>query len=237
MTDPIALLRRIDAHPLLISKNYKLGKKTGWKYLVWRVQRPLIKFHFKIYLLFNRNTPWLCITAIEFFKKYLTNDMKGVEFGSGRSTAFFCSRSGFVVSIEHHKGWYDQVEQKLKNRGVKNVDYRYIPAQSEEEPMELPDFYGEWDINEGDYMFRKKYFNYFNALDDFAPQFFDYILVDGRARPECVFTSVSKLKSGGLLVLDNSERARYSIVFDKLANWKSYTCTSGSTDTTFWIKP
>lgn len=237
MMDPIALLKQIDGHPLLISKNYKLGEKTGLKYLVWRIQRPLIKFHFKIYLLFNPNTPWLCITAIEFFKRYLTKEMQGVEFGSGRSTSFFCKRSKSVVSIEHHKGWYEQVKKKLSKSGVENVDYRYIPAQSENIEIEMPRFYEEWGIKVEDFGYRKKYSNYFNALHDFSAQSFDYILVDGRARPECVFTCVSKLKSGGLLILDNSERARYSIVFQKLVNWKSYTCTSGSTDTTFWIKP
>mgnify|MGYP002282580474 CR=1 FL=1 len=65
----------------------------------------------------------------------------------------------------------------------------------------------------------------------------DLILVDGRARPECLFMSLDKLKSGGLMVLDNSERERYSIVFDHLKDWSSYTTSNGLTDTTFWQKP
>ncbi|MEQ6120604.1 class I SAM-dependent methyltransferase [Reichenbachiella sp. MALMAid0571] len=237
MGNPLELLKKIDSNPLIITKNYKTGKKRGLDYMVWRVQRPLIKFYNKVYQSFNPGLPWLCITAIEFFKKYLTDEMIGVEFGSGRSTHFFCERSKFVVSIEHHETWYHMVKQKLEKEGIDNVDYRFVPANSESEEMELPAFYKEWNLKTKDFEYRKMYNNYFNVLKDFENGYFDYILIDGRARPECLFTSMKHLKSGGLMILDNSERERYSIVFDKLSEWKSYTCTSGSTDTTFWVKP
>ncbi len=233
----LALLEKIDAHPLIISKNHKTGEKKGLSYIAWRIKRPLIKFHYKLYKLFNPEVPWLCITAISFFRQYLTKDMKGVEFGSGSSTQFFCKLSGHLVSIEHHEGWFKQVQNLLQQKGIGNVDYRYVPAQEDTKDAVLPDFYSVWDISPEEYSYRKEYTNYFLALSGFEDAYFDYILVDGRARPECLFSNVSKLKSGGLLILDNSERERYTIVFEKLADWPSYTCTSGTTDTTFWIKP
>ena len=65
----------------------------------------------------------------------------------------------------------------------------------------------------------------------------DFVLVDGRARTECAYYSISKLKKGGLFILDNSERDRYNIVFEFLSEWEMQNTTNGLTDTTFWVKP
>ena len=51
---------------------------------------------------------------------------------------------------------------------------------------------------------------------------FDLILVDGRDRVRCVKAIVEKniLKSGGILMLDNSERSWYKPIHEILKDWK-----------------
>lgn len=237
MSDPLELLKKIDRHPLLISSNHRVGEKSGLNFLLWLIKRPLLKLYYSTYKLFNPNCPWLCITAIEFLKKYLSKDLIGVEFGSGSSTYFFCKRSKFVVSIEHNEVWHKLVKEKLEDKKIENVDYRLLPESTDGLIKKQPDFLEKWKIDLNSYSYRDSYAQYFNGLKEYEDNYFDYILVDGRARPECLFTSVPKLKSGGMMILDNSERDRYSIIFEKLKSWKTYTCTSGLWDTTFWIKP
>jgi len=234
---PLESLKEIDGKWYYFHKNFKKGEKKGLAYLKFRIQRPLIKFHSKVYNFFNPKTPWLCPSAIEFLKIFLQKEMNGVEFGSGRSTYFFASRSKFVVSVEHHKGWHSKVTKQLLKEGITNVDYKLIEKEAAKDIKSTPAFYADFNINEESFSYRSDYYNYFNALSEYENDFFDYILIDGRARPESLFTSIPKLKSGGLLILDNSERKRYSIVFDKLQQWETHNCTSGLTDTTFWVKP
>ena len=53
------------------------------------------------------------------------------------------------------------------------------------------------------------YKEYVTIIDSYTNLYFDCILIDGRSRPACIKHSLSKLKIGGLLVLDNSDRAYY----------------------------
>ena len=47
---------------------------------------------------------------------------------------------------------------------------------------------------------------------------FDLILVDGRKRVACVENAIGKLNENGVLVLDNSERAKYKPAFEFMLN-------------------
>lgn len=219
----------------VISKNYKVPKSAGLKYLRYRILRPLLKFKYAKYRKVG-DLPWLTPTSIEFFKEYLDGSQIGCEFGSGDSTIFFSARSKKIVSIEHYKPWFDKVQEGLKKSGNDVVDYRFIEKQEPTDPRSsievFPNIEG---ISE--YEYRKDYVNYFNALSQDENEYFDFIIVDGRARPECVFASIPKLKKGGLMILDNSERSRYDIVFNNLKSWEMVNTTNGLTDTTFWVKP
>jgi hypothetical protein len=63
----------------------------------------------------------------------------------------------------------------------------------------------------------------------------DFVLVDGRARPECLYYALPKMKRKSIVILDNSEREHYKIVFDFMREYPVYTTTNGLTDTTFWF--
>jgi len=72
-----------------------------------------------------------------------------------------------------------------------------------------------------------------NSIEDKS---LDFLLVDGRARPECLYYALPKLKDKAIIILDNSEREHYKIVFELLKDYPMYNTTNGLTDTTFWFK-
>ena len=50
---PLESLKEIDGKWYYFHKNFKKGEKKGLAYLKFRIQRPLIKFHSKVYNFFN----------------------------------------------------------------------------------------------------------------------------------------------------------------------------------------
>lgn len=210
---------------------------TSFEYWRYRIYRPIIKLRYKYFRKKNNPTPWLSPAATLFFDAWLNKDKIGAEFGSGVSTVFFARRSKEIVSIEHFEPWYNKVVDLFKKEGLTNVDYRFIKEVETKSKKPLPEKVKKYLSEDSSFEIRWEFENYFQSLEDFDNEYFDFILVDGRARPECVFYSIDKLKSGGLMVLDNSERNRYVVVTDALKNWDSYATSTGLTDTTFWVKP
>src|SRR6185436_12170312 len=54
--------------------------------------------------------------------------------------------------------------------------------------------------------------DYATAIEQYEDNYFDLVLIDGRARPACFMHAVAKVKFGGYIVLDNAERAQYAYV-------------------------
>lgn len=213
-------------------------KWTSLNYWKYRILRPVIKLKYKSFRKKNYPTPWLSPAAVLFFKEWLKNDMVGAEFGSGISTIFFAKRSKKVVSIEHYQPWYDKVVALFHSEGLENIEYKFIaPNKTDESFVKTLHTFEKYDFFKLENDIRWGYQSYFTALLSYEDDYFDYILVDGRARPECLVHAIDKLKSNGLMVLDNSERGRYESVFKLLESWPSFTTSNGLTNTTFWIKP
>jgi predicted O-methyltransferase YrrM len=106
----------------------------------------------------------------------LDHDARVVEFGSGMSTLWLARRAGFVLSVEDDAGWHDAVQAKLSRHRLGNVR------------LELR---GERDYAD---------------LSGFPDRYFDFALVDGSARHDCVVAALAKLKPGGWLYLDNTDK-------------------------------
>lgn len=217
------------------SINFVREKTFSLPYIRYRVMRPIIKVRYYFFRKKHSPSPWLSPAATLFFEKWLHKDQFMAEFGSGLSTVFFAKRVKEIVSIEHYDPWYEKVVDIFKNENITNIDYRLIKEDknitTDEEIMkEIAPF-------NPSFLVKSSFKDYYSALSDKPDEHFDVILVDGRARPECVFSALDKLKSGGLMVLDNSERDRYKVVFDLLKKWDTFTTTTGLTDTTFWVKP
>ena len=137
----------------------------------------------------NPDKPWLCPGTIRFCEHNLSNTMQGLEFGSGRSTAWLARRLGYLTSIEHSAAWHSQVRTDLQRQQIRNVDYQLIPLDHPEVEPErsaydpLP--------------------TYVAILDSFADQSLDLVIVDGHYRTTCIRSCLPKLKPGGLLLVDD----------------------------------
>lgn len=202
-------------------------------YWLYRILRPILKIRYGFFRRMHKPAPWLSPTSILFFKKYLEKDMVGAEFGSGSSTLFFAPRISKLYSVEHNEEWYHLINEKLTGLNCSNVDYRFVVQNDKS------DFVDDvFDLEEKrDFEIRRDYVNYFRALNDIQDHSLDFAIVDGRARTECCHEILPKIKKGGILILDNSERKRYELVFEQLKNYEMYETTNGLTNTTFWFIP
>lgn len=176
--------------------------------------------------------PRLSPYAIDMFEKLLPENGIGWEWGSGTSTIWLAQRSKTLHSIEHDYYWWQKVRNSLINNALTNVHNDLIASDGI--------------CRQNGYCFYKGHLDtpacfrsYVNAIDAYKD--FDYIFVDGRARVGCLYLAMSKLKPGGLLILDNSEREKYGIALDALDVWPKQ-IAEGFVDgifckTTFWFKP
>lgn len=157
--------------------------------------------------LLDQPSAWLTFDAIEFLKSHLREGMQVFEYGSGGSTLFWLSYGASCVSIEHDPNWYNLMQPRFE--GVDRIDYRLVlpePVENNDaRDIADPSLYLSEDVSFNGYNFK----NYVSQIDAFPDDFFDIVLVDGRSRPACIMHSVGKVKRGGMLILDNSERDYY----------------------------
>lgn len=156
-----------------------------------------------------------------------------------KAQSFFAQRLSTLISVEHHPTWYEKVKSLLKKYNLENVVYHHIPKENENvvHANTVNDFYKEHQITIKKINLKADFKEYFQFPKNFPNNNFDFILVDGRARVECAYNSIPKLKKGGIFVLDNSERERYTLIHERLKEWPSIHTTTGLTDTTLWFKP
>jgi len=153
--------------------------------------------------------PWLTFLAIEFLEEFLEPHMAVCEYGSGGSTLFFARRVRELVSIEHDPQWHKRVQEALVARRIGNVTSMLRvaePAQgsgkgSPSDPKTYRSGAPNYDS--------KTFIAYASAIDRYSNEAFHLVLVDGRARPSCIMHAWSKVRVGGYLVVDQSERERY----------------------------
>jgi len=145
----------------------------------------------------ENNIPWLTYSSIEWLEKNLKPNMNTFEWGSGGSTIFFAKRVNKITSIEHDNEWYKDVSRKINDEKIVNCDYNLIPLIKD-------------DLNDP----------YSKSIQRYPNNSFDLIIVDGKNRNECIFEAKNKLKAGGILLLDNSERKEYTEGINSLNGWK-----------------
>ncbi|MGE3579344.1 MAG: hypothetical protein AB7I25_12880 [Vicinamibacterales bacterium] len=110
----------------------------------------------------------------------------GAEWGAGNSTGWFAERTARLTSFETSPAYYPVVRENLIGRGLRNVDLQCVPFEW------VPD---EDVCHASDLMTRA------SAIPD---ESLDYALVDTAPRSCLCKVVVTKLKAGGLLVLDNA---------------------------------
>lgn len=228
--------RQVDVHPYK-RKNAIAPKGATFAYARYRVLRPFYKWQYKQYEKANPAAPWITPDATHILSKVLDKNFTGLEYGSGRSTIFLSERVGKLFSVEHHEEWYNHVRTLLKSKGITNSDLKLIRPEKE-----VPLFHSSSErqafITKEEYPNKDSLFSsYVNYIDEFDNDFFDFVLIDGRARESCSLKAIDKLKPGGLMILDNSERVRYDQVHKTLQSWPKICTTNGLTNTVIWRKP
>jgi predicted O-methyltransferase YrrM len=136
------------------------------------------------------DAPWMSQRAVRFLDSFLRKTDTGIEFGSGRSTIWFGRRVGRLVSVEHDAGWSTKVKEMIQDGGLIQIEHHHIhldhpaaePTRAYYDPL-------------------PRYVDFINRYPDNT---FDFVVVDGHYRVACILASISKLKAGGILILDNS---------------------------------
>lgn len=182
----------------------------------------------------NKDLPWLTPDSIRLLNDLIKKSDIGLEYGSGRSTAWLAKRCQFLTSYEDDKKWYAKVRLKLDKLGIKNADYFF--KESLTKPAENSD--------------------YVSTIHSFKNKSLDFILIDGNHRGLLALEAIKKIKLGGLLIVDNIERSLphktwspHSIYgkpekltktwseFEKQINtWRKIMTSNGVTDTAIFIK-
>ena len=131
-----------------------------------------------------------------------------VEWGSGGSTQNLLQNCPFVrewVSVEHQKDWFEKVRDNISDPRL------FLSHVAPDRPLP-PGVHNEADINgwnaraELEPELMASYVGRPRALGGGA---FDFVLVDGRARRFCIREGFDLLRSGGVLILHDAQRAEY----------------------------
>ena len=151
---------------------------------------------------------WIVFAAKALLDRELTPSMRVFEFGMGGSTLYFLSRGCSVVSVEHNSEWYKTVNRTIHEQGY-GSRWEGILREADDKCFEpAPGDNVSYASESGEYAGRT-FHAYATAIDAYPDGGLDVVLIDGRARPACLLRAKSKVRPGGWLMLDNSERARY----------------------------
>lgn len=186
----------------------------------------------KDYLL-TTPSPWLTFDAINYLKQKIQSLPNACifEYGSGGSTLFWQRLGASIVSIEHDPAWFSVVRRYLCETPA--IDYRLIAPQFDSERP--ADFADPQNYRSGDKAFKGySFYTYVSQIDDFPDDYFDIVVIDGRARPACIMHSVHKVKRNGILVLDNAEIAYYTEKTSHLLNHFAKTAFYGALPLVPW---
>ena len=125
------------------------------------------------------NEPWITSAATYILNQLLRNTDVGVEWGSGRSTAWLAQRVAQLRTIENSPDWNDAVARMLASSARQNVVQRLCTSQAV----------------------------YESAAADVADQSVDFAFVDGAFdRGRYALEAVRITKAGGLIIVDDAHR-------------------------------
>lgn len=120
--------------------------------------------------------PMISFRATRALAALIKPDWHAVEFGSGLSTLWLARRCATLLSVEDNPRWHARVDALLKQNGLAHVRY---------------ELRSEMD---------------FAKLDAFPDGHFHFALIDGTDRAGCVASVWPKMRAGGIIYLDNSDK-------------------------------
>lgn len=149
-----------------------------------------------------REEPWISKKARKWLISFLRPEMIVFEYGSGGSTLFLARRVKRIISVEYQFFWFFGVLLALLRRGMVNFWLHY---SGPERTGYLVKNYMSSDLNISSLSFKK----FVTTIDQYPNHYFDLVFVDGRARNQCIKHAISKVKQGGYILLDDSNRNIY----------------------------
>ena len=140
--------------------------------------------------------PWVVPAAVGWLSRRIRRDWSVLELGAGRSTPWLARRSERVLSLEDNEHWVAETRLRLGQLGADNVELRRLPVE-----------------------------RFADAVGELEDESLDLVLVDflespDALRADAVRAARSKVKPGGLLLLDDSDRPAYASAFELLADWR-----------------
>ena len=145
----------------------------------------------------SASLPWMPYSTILKLNYIIKKDFNILETGSGGSSLFFLRRCNNLISVEHDKEWLKKLEKNITQTSFKKrwtVVLKPLNGKSKNESAYL--------------QFLKRQEN----------ESFDLISIDGRLRSESLKIVSHKVKKGGYLLLDNSDRNEYKEGIDFIDN-------------------
>lgn len=145
--------------------------------------------------------PYMKFKEVDFFTELLLNfkPARVLEYGSGVSTAYFnkfLSADAEWFSVENNRQWYDRMKNEIPSDRIDlvlvEVDENFDQAAETDEYVHYADKIGGK---------------------------FDFILVDGINRENCIDMAHKYLSENGILVVHDSNRVQYHPHIKQFPNW------------------
>jgi hypothetical protein len=175
--------------------------------------------------------PWMTFEAIRFLDNFVTADSHVFEWGMGGSTLFFLDRTPKVVSVDHDPVWFERLQSMLVSHDhwtgyQRSPVHQPTSGSIEATPHTDPKDCNRYGSSNPDFQ-HHSFEDYVRVIDRYDSLSFNVIVVDGRARPACVKHAIPKLRTGGVIVLDNAERPQYHRIHELLSDrdrWQRFDC-------------
>lgn len=179
--------------------------------------------------------PWLTPSANKKLNSLIKKNFIGFEFGSGRSTLWFAKRCASICSVETSEFWRNKILKNASSENLNNIEIHFVDESTKD--------------------FQDQYLKKIKSIKNMS---LDFVLIDGKFRDRSTLESIPKIKSGGLLIIDNFQRylpsksiSPYAIgvkekplneLWEKilklhLSKWKAISTSNGVNDTIIFFKP
>lgn len=165
----------------------------------WHLWGKSLLAIYDVEALVELDIPWWTFDAIAQVEEFLSEreDASVFEWGAGASTVWLACRAARVTSVEHDARWAEALQPLVPANAVIDVVPPVAGPSSQPRVASAKKGYEHLDFSD-----------YVAAIDRFTGVF-DLIVVDGRARGECLRRATERLAPGGMILLDNVERVRY----------------------------
>ncbi len=138
--------------------------------------------------------PWIVPAATRALAELLTPAWNVLELGAGRSTPWLAARAGFVTTFENDAGWAAAVCHEVEAAGLRQRVALHLRRPEE-------------------------FARGIRSLEDESVDLVVVDCADSADRVACAVAAAEKVKLGGFLLLDDSDRVEYSPIEAALQDW------------------